>query len=426
MEVHAWTYKVLTLFSEPTDSNQLLSLLALTSGKSILDLSSFSKASKHYTNLKYAISSTIALPQEHNTTTQWFNFLSNHLLYLSAKANNSDPTAQFESFNQSFVFFTQLFMNLPEGKWSAGLVKWFCSELYRLAKNSDSDFEKAGKKPAHYDEAVRSIQQLFSKCQSSKQPFPHSKIYGVLYCINTLFKIFFRLDSIKMPENLLDWYGQNRGNVKLEEYPMSVQVTFNYYYGCMAFYKMNIQDAEKSLTFVVQNCHKDAIKNRMLALRYLVPARMLMGVYPTKELLEKYQLKEYIKISDAIRNGDVKSYNEELEKYEELYISKGVYLVMDKLKLIVYRNLFKKTVKIINPQDARLQMEYFDKALKWQSNEPIDILETECILANLIDKKMMKAYLMHQKENKEEKKEEKRLVVMSKKQEIFPNIKSLY
>ena len=416
MEIYTWVDQVITRFISASDPNTLLSLLSLTSGKSIADMDSLPHTSKDFSNLKFAISTTLQLPQNHAETNMWHDFLSNHLLFLLNKFHGANAKTIFESFNQSFVFFTKIFKNMPEGKWSAGLVKWFCSELYGFAKASDKDFEQNGKKPVHYNEAVRAIQQLFSVCQISSQVFPDSKVYSVLYCINTLFKIFFKLDMIQSCQTPLRWYEQNKSNIRLEEYPMSVQVTFKYFAGRMALYEMDILGAEEALDFVLTHCHKKAIKNRTLAVRYLVPAKLMLGTYPSEDLLKKYKLKEYINISKAIRDGNVKRFSEELERYEEVYIANGVYLIMDKLRSITYRNLFKKTEKILNSPEKRLKVEDFNKALKWMLPEPVDPMETECLLANLIGQRLMKAYILH----------EKQLVVMSKKDEVFPPIRSAY
>ncbi len=416
MEIYNWVDEVIQQLNSQMDASGALNLLALSSGRAIADLGAFSRMSKYYSNLKFAISSTLGVAQEHASTVQWFDFLSNHLLYLSACQRASDPRTIFDNFNQSFSFFTKLFKTLPEGKWSAPIVQWFCYELYRLAKTADKEAESTGKKTVNLNEAVRSVQQLFAVCQSSSQEFPDSKLYSVIYCINTLFKIFFSLDMIQSCQTPIKWFEQNYGKIRLDGYPMSAQVTFRYFAGRMALYQMEIPKAEEHLQFVMAHCNKKSMKNRRLAIRYLTPVRLLMGSYPSEALLEKYKLKEYVGISQAVRAGDLKRFSEELEKYEELYISKGVYLVVDKLRTVTYRNLFKRAVKVLNTGTGSMRLEKFQQAVQWLLPTPADSLETECVLANLINQGFMKAYISH----------EKQIIVMSKTKEVFPPLQSIY
>ena len=416
MELYTWVDQVISLSTYANDINTLLSLISLTSGKTISELSSISRSSKHLTNLKFSIATALGLSQDHSLTDIWNDFLSNHLVFLGNRARSEDEKTLFESFNQSFGFFVKVFKIIQEGDWSAPLVKWFCNELYELANKADGDTDIGNKKPTHYDEAVRSIQQLFAACQLSTTKFPECKLYGVLFCINTLFKIFFKLDKIQSCQTLLKWYEQNKSTVNLEVYPRSIQVIFQYFRGRMALLQMNFIEAEEALDFALAHCPKNCFKNRLLIVRYMTPVKLMVGIYPEEKLLKKYRLKEYINISKATRSGDIRGFNEELERYEELYISKGVYLVMEKLRYVTYRNLFKKAQRILNPVDKIMKLDSFNKVLSINNKEKVDPLETECILANMIDRKLLLGYLIH----------EKQLIVMSKKQEIFPPIRSTY
>jgi hypothetical protein len=45
---------------------------------------------------------------------------------------------------------------------------------------------------------------------------------------------------------------------------------------------------------------------------------------------------------DAMKTGNLKKFNDNLEANQEFFIKKGVYLLLEKLKTFVYRNLFRK------------------------------------------------------------------------------------
>eukprot|EP00826_Nyctotherus_ovalis_P061716 TRINITY_DN8808_c0_g1_i1.p1 TRINITY_DN8808_c0_g1~~TRINITY_DN8808_c0_g1_i1.p1 ORF type:complete len:208 (-),score=47.67 TRINITY_DN8808_c0_g1_i1:91-714(-) len=194
-------------------------------------------------------------------------------------------------------------------------------------------------------------------------------------------------------------------------YSMAVQVMFRYFMGRMALYYMDEEQASDALEFAAKHCNKKAIGNKMLIMRYLIPLKLRKGIYPLEELLEKYKLIEYIEISKAIRTGNVLKFNQELEYYEQQYVARGLYLVIDKLRYMTYRNLFKKALMMVNPPNKQMLIESFRRALELSCGEEVDALETESLLAHMIDNKHLLGYIIH----------EKGLVVMTKSKEIFPS-----
>lgn len=58
--------------------------------------------------------------------------------------------------------------------------------------------------------------------------------------------------------------------------------------------------------------------------------------------LQKYKLTQFQGLIDAVRHGHLKKFNESLESHQEFFIKKGIFLILEKLKIFVYRNLFRK------------------------------------------------------------------------------------
>lgn len=69
---------------------------------------------------------------------------------------------------------------------------------------------------------------------------------------------------------------------------------------------------------------------------------VLQGYLPTTEALTKYDLTEFGKVSEALKDGNIKNFKLALEKSEAKFIKAGVYLILEKLHFMLYRNLFKK------------------------------------------------------------------------------------
>ena len=74
----------------------------------------------------------------------------------------------------------------------------------------------------------------------------------------------------------------------------------------------------------------------------MVPVKILVGKMPTKEFLNKYNLNQFSDIVTAVKTGNLKLFNDTLEKHYQFFTHKGIYLILEKAKMMVYRTLFKK------------------------------------------------------------------------------------
>lgn len=93
-------------------------------------------------------------------------------------------------------------------------------------------------------------------------------------------------------------------------------------------------------------------------------------------------------------SGDLRAFNAHKEAHQSLYIQQGVYLIVERAKTIVYRNLFRKLHGLISSN--RLSLVAMAAALTAAGAE-VDVDELECILANLIYLNYVKGYISHQK-----------------------------
>lgn len=90
---------------------------------------------------------------------------------------------------------------------------------------------------------------------------------------------------------------------------------------------------------------------------YLIPVKMFLGHMPTQELLKKYELEQFSDVVSSVkwvdlhdtnyeikffRVGNLKKLDEALEEHRNFFIECGIYLMLEKLKIITYRTLFKK------------------------------------------------------------------------------------
>lgn len=146
--------------------------------------------------------------------------------------------------------------------------------------------------------------------------------------------------------------------------------------------------------YAFEHCPRESLKNKRLCLMYLVPTRLVLGKLASAALLEKYALHHYTPLCAAVSKGDLRAFNEHKEAHQSLYIQQGVYLIIERAKTIVYRNLFRKLHALIGSN--KLSLVQMSDALNAVGVE-VDVDELECILANLIYLNYVKGYISHQK-----------------------------
>lgn len=63
---------------------------------------------------------------------------------------------------------------------------------------------------------------------------------------------------------------------------------------------------------------------------------------PQRSLLEKYDLLQFWELVQGVQSGDVRRLNVAMQDHQKFFVHCGIYLLLEKLKVIAYRNLFKK------------------------------------------------------------------------------------
>lgn len=110
----------------------------------------------------------------------------------------------------------------------------------------------------------------------------------------------------------------------------------------LALLDTNYADADAFLGYAFRHCPPTSPRNQRTVLAYMVPVKLNLGLLPRPGLLERYQLAEFVDLVAALRDGDFRRYQAELDAHQDEFITRGVYIILEKLKLFVYRNFFKK------------------------------------------------------------------------------------
>ena len=90
------------------------------------------------------------------------------------------------------------------------------------------------------------------------------------------------------------------------------------------------------------------MKNKRTILGYLIPIKLLRGKGVKASFVQKCGLPQLADLIESLRLGDVRRFNSTLRKNERFFILQGSYLIVEKLKLLVYLNLFKRVYVLLS------------------------------------------------------------------------------
>ena len=186
---------------------------------------------------------------------------------------------------------------------------------------------------------------------------------------------------------------ERKGSYEIKEYEVGERVRYRFYTGRLEILSGKYVEARKTMEEAFKETHSSQHFHKRLILLFLIPLKMNSGVLPSLQLLEKYQLlQQYSPFREAILEGDIGKWEEWMEKEGKEIRRRGLLLVMENVKSIVYRSLFSKLHSFLpKPQ---LKLDFFLQALH-SIGIQMDMEELQCLLANLIYKGFIKGYLKY-------------------------------
>ncbi|CAF0800664.1 unnamed protein product [Brachionus calyciflorus] len=315
----------------------------------------------------------------------------------------------FDFLNKSFKCLVDLIKDAKDENWQLPVLFRMSVDLRLLAstcdtrqkQNYDDDQEKdanaegSNNQDLYAEKTADALMASFRNlCTDTRSESHVSKRWGMMHIVNQLFKIYFKINKINLC-NPLKRVIENSGLKDL--FPRSHQIVYKFYVGRQAMFENDYNTAASYFEYAFQNCPNRYIKNKKIILVYLIPVNMLRGYMPKQDLLLKYDLKPFAEIVSAVKQGNIRKFNQDMIEYEDFFIDSGVYLFLEKLKMTTYRNLFKTLAKLLNT--AQIPIEAFVNILKFLEEDDMDNDICQCILSNLIYEGKIKGYISH-KHNK--------------------------
>lgn len=333
-----------------------------------------------------------------------------HLKAVSAM-NKSDPFSMYNYQSSAVQCLAKILQMQKEENWMLPVMNTMCLELRLSAISAENSKNNKNLKPGEVlEKCAECLMACFRVCAAdSRSSEEDTKRWGMLALINQLLKVYFRINKLHLCKPLIRAI---ESSPYKDQFALAQQITYKFFVGRKNMFDSDYKTADEYLTYAFERCHIQCKKNKRLILTYLVPVKMLLGYMPKRNLLEKYNLMEFWELTESVRKGDLRSLESVMAKHETFFIDAGIYLIVEKLKLIAYRNLFKKVYLALNTHQIPVQSLLV--ALQMYGMDGIDMDETECILANLIYEGKIKGYISYQ---------HKKLVIS--KQNPFPPLSSI-
>ncbi|XP_012281294.1 PCI domain-containing protein 2 isoform X1 [Orussus abietinus] len=331
-----------------------------------------------------------------------------HLKTIASLSNDNYATYTHQSMGVQCL--TKILQLQKEENWMLPVMNIMCLELRLLAIRAENSRTNKNMKPGEVlEKCAECLMGCFRVCAAdNRSSEDDTKRWGMLVLVNQLLKVYFRINKLHLCKPLIRAIDSSAYK---DHFALAQQITYKFFVGRKAMFDSDYKAADEHLTFAFERCHRQSKKNKRLILMYLIPVKMLLGFMPKRMLLEKYSLLEFWELVEAVKNGDLRSLERVMDKHETFFIGAGIYLIVEKLKLIAYRNLFKKVYLVLNTH--QIPVESLLMSLKMHGVEDVDMDETECLVANLIYEGKIKGYISHQ---------HKKLVIS--KQNPFPRLSS--
>lgn len=225
-------------------------------------------------------------------------------------------------------------------------------------RESVAGSEEAGERVTLVESSANVIREAFKKCLSERSGNaqgvdsngkPEGKRVGIYLTANMCLKLFFHCKKIRNAEQIFGNIYQQSPPLAL--FPASQRVTFLYYLGRYLFANNHFYRAQLTLQAGYDQCHTRCLKQRRLILVYLITSNIILGRFPSTQLLQRPEAEglgdRFLPICQVIAKGDLSMFRNLLSldnDNADWFISRRILLQLrNRCEILVWRSLARKT-----------------------------------------------------------------------------------
>ncbi|DBA71484.1 hypothetical protein WJX79_006638 [Trebouxia sp. C0005] len=332
----------------------------------------------------------------------WHAFFQYHALCMSNLVQNKHSDA-YEASRAALGQFSTIFSDAPDNaRWIVPIHHVVVHNMVAMATQADQTLKQNGNAaPGKLSAAATYLQSsIFS---DTLRKGGGQKRYAALEVANTLFRVTFRLKNLRLADSIMKGVSHNlspESVTPFNNFPMSQQVTYKFFEGRIAIFNELYSVAAEALTYACNHCHKDALQQKTRILQFLIPVQMLLGKLPSAAMRQKHNMHMYDTIIQAVRAGDVRTFQQEMDSNMHTFCVQGTFFLLEKLKLTVLRRLLMRCCILHlescpqgTPNPHHFPLDNFAHALQWQGQMDADFEGSTLTVANLIHLKYVKGYI---------------------------------
>ncbi|CAG0923690.1 unnamed protein product [Notodromas monacha] len=288
--------------------------------------------------------------------------------------------------------------NVKGKNWPVPVLITLAKDLRRLtfmlmkltdSRGSAVRDEEETSKHNPYSKASDTIMVAFRICAADGRTADNeSKRVGMMGLVNQMIRIYSKGELWEMYRPLIR--ALDPFSTKMT-FPVGQMVTYRYFVGQKLVFDGDFRKAAEYLTYAFERCLKTSVANKRKILMYLLPAKMILGQMPKLFILKKYNLEQFEEVVLAVKQGNVRRLKEALETHQDFFVENGIYLILDKLSTLTFRNLFKKISMMFGTHQIDIGL--YVRALRYLGMHDMEDAEAQCMIANLIDEGRIKGYL---------------------------------
>jgi len=285
------------------------------------------------------------------------------------------------------------------------VLKVMCENVLTVARAASTEGHSGA-----LEEAARLLPRCFTTCITSRT----GKKWAALRVVVLLFKIYFRLDTLRLCGNIVRALEGAPDFPAVRSFPKSEAIAYWYYRARLCIHQKDFKQAEVMLSDAFALCHPEDHVHRRDILTYLVPLRLIHGVLPKHTLLREYGLEqEFGQLIEAVRTGNLSLFDAVLAQNQAFYMRKELFLLIQThLKSLILRTLFRR-IALSSPQLSMLSTDPTITSIETPSSTRIPLThfeaglavfgiavgrdEIECWTAGLIHAGLVKGYIHHAK-----------------------------
>ena len=204
---------------------------------------------------------------------------------LSAAEQDRSYVVAFKFESEAADAFFELVNNDKDSNWWLPALNSLSRSLRLISYHADAEREGKGEKHKHMVEAQDIIKRFFQRMITDRAALSVSKKMGCLFLIVHLFKIYFRINKLRLCSNLVTVVN-NPNFPKLDVFPKAQTVAFKYYLGRLNIFEEHYDKAEQCLDYAFAHSSRAAPLNKRRILQFLIPVKLLVGKYPLPKLLK--------------------------------------------------------------------------------------------------------------------------------------------